>query len=167
MMIILSKYDIDQVSRQVSYIRCKEHASCPCCGWQLKIIGSRKRKYINKTGEKVTLIIRRLRCSNCKRVHHELPDILVPYKRYGSSSIENVLTDLDNSTVPAEESTIYRWKRWFNHLTIRILTYLLSIPSRSKMKYRASNDSISMSFLKSHPKWLAIVVRQLVSINMW
>ncbi|MEW5785724.1 MAG: DUF6431 domain-containing protein, partial [Bacillota bacterium] len=48
------------------------------------MIGSRKRTFINEAGEREILIIRRLRCKNCKRVHHELPDIIVPYKRYNS-----------------------------------------------------------------------------------
>ncbi|WP_242966792.1 DUF6431 domain-containing protein [Desulfosporosinus sp. FKA] len=31
-----------------------------------------------------------MRCVNCRRIHHELPDCLVPYKRYESTCIESV-----------------------------------------------------------------------------
>ncbi|WP_307545897.1 DUF6431 domain-containing protein [Paenibacillus sp. V4I5] len=30
------------------------------------------------------LVIRRLHCSQCLKIHHELPDCIVPYKRYES-----------------------------------------------------------------------------------
>ena len=55
------------------------------------MIGSRKRAFISSVGERIVLIIRRLKCKACGRVHHELPDILVPYKRYSSESIEAVI----------------------------------------------------------------------------
>lgn len=165
-MIIISKYQINQISDQLYYIRCKEHISCPSCGCQLRVIGSRKRKYINKEGEKITLIIRRLKCSNCKRIHHELPDILVPYKRYESCNIEKVLTDSDNCTVVAEESTFYRWKKWFNRLSIRIQTYPVLI-SGVGIKNRVSINIRLISLLKRYPRWLSKIVTQLVNLNLW
>jgi len=161
-MIILSKYDMNQISQQLFYIRSKEYVSCPCCGDQLQVIGSRKRKYINKLGEEVTLIIRRLRCKKCKRVHHELPDILIPYKHHESISIENVLSETDNSDAPVEESTIYRWKRWFGQLSKKKTSILPS----DKMRYSVQN-SISMFVITSYPKWLARIVRRLVNLNLW
>ncbi len=164
-MIILSKYNMDQISEQHYYIRCKEHILCPCCGGQIKVIGSRIRKYINNAGEKVHLVIRRLRCRNCKRVHHELPDILVPYKRYESSSIENVLVSSSNSTVTAEESTIYRWKIWFNHLIIKVMAYLFS--AKTRVTFKGPNNYIINYCLKKHPKWLAKIIRKLVFLNYW
>ncbi len=167
MMIILSKYDMDQISEQLYYIRCKEYVQCPHCGGLLKVIGSRKRKYINSAGEKVTLIIRRLRCKNCKRIHHELPDILIPYKRYESISIENLLVDTERSNTPAEDSTFYRWKLWFNNLLIRILSFLLSNLDKKTMKCGLYTCIILISFLKNYPRWLAILVRQLVNLNFW
>lgn len=165
-MIMLSKYDMSKISKQIYYIRCKECVSCPCCGSKVRVIGSRKRNYINKAGEKITLIIRRLRCRKCQRVHHELPDILVPYKRYESSCIENVLIGLDN-TIPVEESTIYRWKKWFNNLIIKILLYLLSISDITELRNKVFNDSSIISFHKSYHRWLAILVRQIIILDLW
>ncbi|MGI6649770.1 MAG: DUF6431 domain-containing protein [Bacillota bacterium] len=48
------------------------------------------RVFINDVGNQNVLVIRRLRCRHCHRIHHELPDILVPYKRHSSESIESV-----------------------------------------------------------------------------
>ncbi len=56
-------------------MRSAEQIPCPCCSGQLKVIGSRRRSRINGRGEKIVLIIRRLGCVACHRIHHELPDI--------------------------------------------------------------------------------------------
>ena len=157
-----------QISEQLYYIRCKENVLCPCCGCQLRVIGSRKRKYINNVGEEVTLIIRRLKCSYCKRIHHELPDILVPYKRYGCGSIENILTESDIcSIVAAEDSTFYRWKKWSELLYLKIKIYLLSILDKLEIKHRVWNYDRTMSYLKNFPKWLSISVTRLVNLDFW
>ncbi|MGI6467766.1 MAG: DUF6431 domain-containing protein [Syntrophomonadaceae bacterium] len=64
------------------FVRSLEQIACPCCSGILKAISRRKRSCIDSLGEKVILSIRRLRCVECKRIHHELPDMLVPYKRH-------------------------------------------------------------------------------------
>ena len=76
------------------------------------------------------LVIRRLRCDLCKRIHHELPDILVPYKRHCSQSIEQVITGEKGLSVVADESTINRWKEWFRALAGYFLGCLISIAAR-------------------------------------
>ncbi|WP_267459278.1 DUF6431 domain-containing protein [Brevibacillus composti] len=48
----------------------------------MNVIGSRRRKVASESGEVRLLVIRRLRCSQCQKIHHELPDCVVPYKRY-------------------------------------------------------------------------------------
>lgn len=86
------------------HIRCQEQSICPVCSSPvLKVIGSRNRKLLNSCGTRIVLVIRRLRCSSCKRIHHELPDCIVPYKRYSSESIEAILDDTED-TVSCEES---------------------------------------------------------------
>ncbi len=166
-MVILTKYKMEQISDRFFYIRCREYKVCPRCGCKLYVIGSRKRKYINKDEENITLIIRRLKCRNCKRIHHELPDILVPYKRYESSSIGNALTDLDNSIVSAEESTIHRWRKWFTSIYIRLLIYILSIPAVAGMKSKIYYSLILIHLYTNYPNWLTIIVRQLVNSDFW
>ncbi|WP_243122238.1 DUF6431 domain-containing protein [Clostridium thermarum] len=98
------------------FVKSVEQSFCPCCGGCLKVIGSRKREFINSEGAVVVLIIRRLRCCECEKIHHELPDILVPYKRYGSESVEVVVSGDNKHSVAADESTIYRLRSWFDSL---------------------------------------------------
>lgn len=166
-MIILSKYDMTKISDQLFYIRCKEKMLCPCCRCTLKVIGSRKRKYINSLGEKITLIIRRLKCTNCKKIHHELPDILVPYKHYDSECIENVITGLHKNTVAAEDSTIYRWKKWIRRLLLKIHTYLLYFSEKISIKNKLFHYvNLNTPFLTSYPKRLSALVCMLVNLDL-
>jgi len=44
-----------------------------------------------------------MRCMSCKRILHELPNLLVPYKRYEADSIEQVVTEPTSSFVGMEE----------------------------------------------------------------
>ena len=72
-----------------------------------------QRSCINTHGNKIVLSIRRLRCADCKRIHHELPDILVPYKHHVRESIETTITEEKQMSVIADESTLKRWQNWF------------------------------------------------------
>ena len=87
----------------------------------MEVVGSRKRTLIQADGDKVKLIIRRLRCrkESCRRIHHELPDIIVPYKRHESETIEQIISepaDEAERSYPCEASTVYRIKMWFSLL---------------------------------------------------
>ena len=119
-------------------------------------------------------MIRRLRCSQCKRVHHELPDILVPYKRYGSESIEAVVSEEDTLTVAADESTIRRWKRWFLELSTYFAGALVSIViclGAESAEGRFNLPQSSLQRIWQHvgdaPRWLARTVRPIVNANYW
>lgn len=63
-----------------------------------------------------TFIIGRLRCLQCGEIHHELPDLMIPYKRYAANVIEETIFQTAHLTVAADESTIYRWRKWFSTL---------------------------------------------------
>ena len=82
------------------------------CSGLLCVIGSRKRKVINTAGDKETLIIRRLRCKGCRVIHHELPDIVIPYKRHCLETVETVVSGGADG-LPCEESTIRRIRAWW------------------------------------------------------
>ena len=128
-----------------------EQLPCPCCSGQLKVIGSRQRKRINASGEKVNLIIRRLRCIECNRIHHELPDMLVPYKLHVSESIEAVVSNDSELSVISDESTLNRWRKWFNE----------------KVDYfQGCLESITIRYGDA-PGWLARVVRPIANLNLW
>jgi len=67
---------------------------------------------IDSGGTPMTMIIRRLRCEQCGKVHHELPDVVVPYKRHCAETIEKVIEGKVEE-VCCEESTIRRIKEWW------------------------------------------------------
>ncbi|QQE77831.1 hypothetical protein GI364_18195 [Alicyclobacillus sp. SO9] len=135
--------------------------------------GSRRRGCIKSSGEKIQLIIRRMRCEGCKRIHHELPNLLVPYKRYEAESIEQVVTQ-EAPAVGADESTLRRIRTWFEIWSVYATRCLASIAHR--MEFPVENGSNPLQFslqsigqAESHQNngWLGKVVRPIVNMNLW
>ena len=151
-----------------------EQLPCPCCSGQLKVIGSRQRKCITVSGEKVILIIRRLKCIECKHVHHELPDMLVPYKLHVSESIEAVVSNDSELSVISDESTLNRWRKWFNEKVDYFQGCLESITIRYGSESVEDKSALPESKLQriwhyvgDAPGWLARVVRPIANLNLW
>jgi hypothetical protein len=160
--------------RRVFFVRSAEQNFCSCCDGTLKVIGSRQRKFINSAGDKEALIIRRLRCLHCKRIHHELPDILFPYKRYGSESIEAAVNGNSDLCVAADESTIARWRKWFLKRVNYLLGCLTSIAFRLdkgsvELMIRLPKSALQRiwHYVGDAPGWLARVVRPIANSNLW
>lgn len=157
------------------FVRGAEILPCPCCGERLKIIGSRLRKCIKGSGETIILNIRRLRCVHCKQIHHELPDFVVPYKRYEADCIENVVSALHTTLdTAADECTFYRWRRWFETLAPYLAGCLTSLSIRySQVSVEPSSvapPSVLQRighFVGDAPRWLARVVRPIANLNLW
>lgn len=97
------------------------YPSCPVCGEEMHPYGRRQRIGLLADGRKVFLFIRRLWCPRCKRIHHELPDFLLPYKHFIMACIKKVFRK-QGGTVCCENSTIYRWRRWFRDLLGKSMT---------------------------------------------
>lgn len=89
--------------------------TCPACGDDLKYYDSVKRVVRTKRRCTQRIVIRRLRCQNCKSIHRELPESVLPYKQYETEVILGVLEGLITSEVlgfedyPAE-ITMDRWR---------------------------------------------------------
>ena len=151
-MVIVRDYWLKEVG---SFFRvCSlEIIGCPICGHKLIVIGTRKRGFINAAGEKITLIIRRLRCKECKKIHHELPDRIVPYKRHCADTYEKIITD-DVDDVCCDDNMIRRVKAWW---ASRIL-HFESVLSSLREKY-------GMVF-SDHPAPKEIV-RAVVNAHLW
>ena len=103
-----------------------------------------------------------------------MPDILVPYKRYSSESIEAVVTGGKDLSVEADESTINRWKRWFRALANYFLGCLISITARYGKVAAEERSELPRSPLQriwhhvgDGPGWMARVVRPVVNMNLW
>lgn len=156
------------------FIKSAEKNCCPCCGNTLNVYGSRKRRVINEKGVKQILVIRRLKCKGCGKIHHELPDLLVPYKRYASQWIEAVITHQKMCYVAVEESTIQRWRRWFLDLGMYFIDSIIAIKRRLDFKThehltRPHGTALEgiIKLVKQKDGWLAVVVRMLVNTKMW
>lgn len=173
-MIIIHKYQLDnKTNPDFFYVRSRETVYCPNCEGQLKVIGSRSRGVIEYSGEKKALIIRRLRCQGCGRVHHELPDIIVPYKRYSSEARELIVSSshVGKDTYPCEHSTATRIKIWFFLLSEYIKNTLTSLRLIYNRDIELCNDvDFLIKSLENNSGitgWLKKLVRFFVNSGRW
>ena len=157
-------------------------AICPNCGELLEYHSWVYRVLTDTTGIRRIYCIRVLKCLNTAcptKYHRELPDIITPYKRYDTASIEEAIdTDNHGVTVAADESTIYRWRRWFKENIINIMMSLKSvtdangdIAETSSLENPEQDSSKPMEIIKvivsRRVKWLNETVRILVNSSKW
>jgi len=161
-------------TKQAFFVRSAETGICPCCEGSLKVSGSRRRVWYRSSGNKEKLIIRRLRCEPCEKIHHELPDVLVPYKWYGAESIEQVVSDSEPVEVAADESTLYRWCEWFKVWAPYAVGCLTSIAMRFPSDLPVGDMSgpprtvlQRIGRQGSLTGWLANIVRPIVNVHLW
>ena len=141
------------------------------------MIGSRRRILLRGDGERCTLIIRRLRCKDCQKVHHELPNFLVPYKHYAAAVIEAVVeVAADASMVAAavEDSTQRRWRGWMADLLPYWRAALAALWQRQQTQTVAGlfdRPESRLHCLKHWvglaPGWLSRIVQSLIHANLW
>lgn len=172
-MISVAKYRLIQFKDSINkyYVKSEENSICPICGnMDLSVIGSRNRVARQSDGKTMYLIIRRLRCSNCHKIHHELPDLLVPYKRYVSAAIEVIIDD-NAAEICCENSSISRIKSWFADISQHMSGCLSAIAVRLGLKIRPGNGSSAYQRIKhmvgETSGWLAKAVRTIVNTNNW
>lgn len=92
-------------------------------------------------GKKCRVLIHRLYCPRCHKLHNELPVQLTPYKHYETSVIEDVLDGVvDEDSEAAEngpsEITMKRWRSWFQKNLQLILGSIRSAMQRSGRIFR-------------------------------
>lgn len=105
-------------------VRSEETHLCPSCQKKtLHAIGRRIRSVINSEGNRERYLIRRLQCPLCKRIHHELPNFIVPYKRYAAQVVEAAI-DGKTHDLPCYDSTIKNFKCWFAHIADKMACFL-------------------------------------------
>lgn len=156
--------------KPVFFVRSLEPFFCPGCqSDQYWVIGSRNRKVVDAvdTSRNRTFRIRRLKCSGCGRIHHELPGSVIPYKRHTAESIEAVL---DQAEIPVEESTLRRWKAWFEGITCHLLGALHTM-ERDETMEKTPLIGTALQRLRKYvggaPGWLGRIVQSLVKKNLW
>ena len=91
-------------------------SNCPNCGGYLKYYDKVPRMIKTKGGIKTYLSVRRFKCSNCYKLHRELPENIFPYKHYEAEIIKGVLDGfITTDTLGYEdypcEMTMSRWAR--------------------------------------------------------
>ena len=161
-------------SRETAFfVRSAENVAAPCCGGNLCVVGSRLRVWFKSSGERAKLVIRRLYCESCRRIHHELPDLLVPYRRYDAESIEGAVSEPPRTDIAADESTLLRWKCWFQAWAVYAAGCLQSIAMRFNL-HVVSPSARPQSALQSFGRfvgdaagWLKRAVRPIANSNLW
>lgn len=150
-----------------------EIVPCPCCQGELRCIGSRPRTWIQSSGGKAKIIIRRLRCKDCNKIHHELPDLLVPYRRHEAQSIETAVVDKSAPGVAADEGTLRRWRRWFADWAPYAAGCLESIDRRVHGTAESSSAHPQTALqrigrvVKKQCGWLVEAVRRIANLHLW
>ena len=72
-MLIIHSYRLERkpYTKNFFYVRSSETLSCPICNGKLTVSGSRYRKMIDEDGSDIKLIIRRMKCQGCGKLHQE------------------------------------------------------------------------------------------------
>ena len=157
---------------------------CPQCSSDLGCIGSRHRFCILEDGENICLVIRRLRCKDpsCRKIHHELPDLLVPFKRHVSASLEKAIesqvqpgASIDHCC--AETRTLRLWNEWYLALATYWYGCLQALATRmgqtAEKEQKASFTSplhalhSLHSIVGNQSGWLARIVQRVANANLW
>ena len=146
------------------FVRSLEPFYCPSCqSGTYCVIGSRNRVVIQSSDIKKIYRIRRLQCLECERIHHELPGCVIPYKRHCAQSIEAALEERE---VAVEESTLRRWKAWFDSISGHLMGVLMD----RQMGKTPDPGTALQRFRKvvgNAPGWLGRVVQSVVKQNLW
>jgi len=86
-----------------------------------------RRHYRTEDGKKQWIRIRRLRCKECRKIHRQLPDAILPYKHYLAEVIEEALESREDAPVEPDARTLERWRKWFTWVRAIMEAVLLSI----------------------------------------
>ena len=114
-----------------------EASYCPVCQTILLMRATRKRVCWEGDTEtdKAILVIRRLYCEACERIHHELPDCLVPYKRYSAEVIDNIVNGQTTKVIPCPDGTARRLRGWWQTVKPYFLGILMTLVAKFNVRF--------------------------------
>ena len=139
--------------------RAAPHA-CPLCGGRLHTIGTRRRHFIQDDGTRAILMIRRFRCEGCGHIHHELPDMLLPYKQHTASTLERVYLG-DRWNICCDDNDFRRLYLWLMRIFLPMAAELFSpLPGTGRVLLRKKSP-------EAPPGWLSRLVYRLVNEDRW
>ena len=118
-------------------------------------------------GQTCHLMLRRLMCPECRRLHLELPDILIPQKHYASEVIENVVDEVSTEEDESTEDypcgdTMERWKAWLVASLVQMEGWLRSVGERLLglgAELLSTGGSILQKLRERGAGWLGICMR--------
>lgn len=116
--------------------------------------------------------IRRLKCLNCNKIHHELTDFMIPYKRYSSDLISDVIGGKSDSDMdPQQVKKIHHWFALRLRSLVGLARRAFKVDLNLAVSHEPDGTLSNLDWLKScfayHPNWLAHLVRLLVNLNLW
>lgn len=158
-----SKQDESTSGLSVFRVKTTEECICPICAGELIKKGIRTR-FLTRTKpgateddyhpyEKICLLIQRHKCNSCGRIHHQLPDCIVPYKRFSAEIIESIIKQPEQATL-IDEETVKRILAWW----ALMVAYILGVAPSLTQKHH-------VTIAPEHK--LVQIVRALVNSHMW
>jgi hypothetical protein len=166
-MVIVSSFTAsDNELSGIFTITVEESICCPLCSGELFYRDCRLRTLKNLLGEICHFLLRRLRCTGCKKLHTELPSIIQPYRHYSSDAIQSVLDGGEaGADCVADNSTIRRWKTEFTQAEPDINQRLASAHAQIGDEKVAIKSTVHiLDKIKTKIKrWLAFVMELLIN----
>lgn len=152
----------------IFFVKSKEKNDCPLCSSSLVVRDSKNRKALKDDGTKCVYRLRRLKCSACDTLHTELPDFMLPYKHYEAPIIEEALTRSDGHC-PADNSTINKWRSWFERNRTLLESSLSSLWSQLHRSHIQLNKPFSLldSLNLVRHGCLKHAVKLLINSGLW
>jgi len=166
-MIIVPEFELKyNEEKGFYYIISLAPSNCPLCSGVVYHRDYRERDVKRLNGEVWHFSLRRLLCDICMKLHTELPDIIQPYKRYDSETIQSVLDGSEKAEdCVADNSTIRRWKADFAKAEADIEQRLASVYAQETNE-AAPLLSRGVSFYairRTIERWLAFVMHLLIN----
>ncbi|MDR0354947.1 MAG: DUF6431 domain-containing protein [Deltaproteobacteria bacterium] len=140
----------------------------PCCQAKFNKYGTRSRTYIDEEEQKNTLHIRVLRCEKCGKIHRELPDFIVPYRRHCAPILQRCIDAEKPADFPiavCSTPTVYKFKKVFFDLEILLLKLLQNRRAKFVLPYDFPLNS--MQEYRQQNNWLSRLVFELVNHGFW
>jgi hypothetical protein len=165
-MLITNDYELIYNEIKKIYYLCINEARlyCPHCGQEVIYRDSRLRiwRHCNEPADRI--LIHRMFCRTCNRLHTVLPDVLVPHKHYGAAEIETIL-ESEVRIDEVSDSTAAHWRQWIrgNEAQIEGVLQSLKLEAGDKLPELRSTENLFIQLKKTVRKWLSVVSRLVVN----
>ena len=138
--------------KRASYVWADEPLSCSFCdSSDLIRKGWRSRKLITLIGNLLCLLIQRVLCKGCGRIHHVLPDMVVPYKRYDAETIEAIIEgEPEKAPCGLDETEIHRVKAWWRDMGFYVSRKAASVANKIQITPNSKLHAIVRTLANAH-----------------